>query len=92
MTLSYQTRLAFLFLLVLSVSQPTMITALSMQIQIVAKNPKSFTGEIWNFNDVDLDGLNGTLSNADWNDVFDAALFDIDVIYHRFFFYFVKYS
>ena len=32
LTLSYQTRLAFLFLLVLSVSQPTMITALSMQI------------------------------------------------------------
>ena len=49
------------------------------------EKPKSFTREIWNFNDVDLDGLNGTLSNADWNDVFDAALFDIDVIYHRFF-------
>ena len=29
-------------------------------------------------------GLNGTLSNADWND-FDPALFDIDVIYQRFF-------
>ena len=49
------------------------------------EKPKSFTREIWNFNDIDLDGLNGTLSNADWNDVFDAALFDIDVIYHRFF-------
>ena len=56
------------------------------------EKPTSFTREIWNFNDIDLDGLNGTLSNADWNDVFDAALFDIDVIYHRFFFYFVKYS
>ena len=27
-----------------------------------------------------FDGLNGTLSNADWNDVFDATLFDINVI------------
>ena len=39
-----------------------------------------------NFDDLDLDGLNGTLSNADWNDVFDALLFDIVVIYQRFFF------
>ena len=31
LTLSYQTRLAFLFLLVLSVRQPTVITGLSMQ-------------------------------------------------------------
>ena len=43
--------------------------------------PKSFSREIWNFNDVDLDGLNSTLSSVDWNDVFDAALLDIDVIY-----------
>ena len=50
------------------------------------QKPKSFTREIWNFDDIDLDGLNGTLSNADWNDVFDAALFDIDVIYQRFFY------
>ena len=35
---------------------------------------------------IDLDGLNGTLSNADWNDDFDAALFRIDVIYERFFY------
>ena len=35
--------------------------------------------------DIDLDGLNGTLSNAHWNDDFDAALFGIDVIYQRFF-------
>ena len=34
---------------------------------------------------IDLDGLNGTLSNADWSDDFDAALFGIDVIYQRFF-------
>lgn len=27
-----------------------------------------------------FDGLKGTLSNADWNDVFDATLFDINVI------------
>ena len=39
--------------------------------------PKSFSREIWNFNDVDLDGLNSTLSTVVWNDVFDAALFDI---------------
>ena len=49
------------------------------------QKPKSFTREIWNFDDIDLDGLNGTLSNADWNDVFDAVLFDTDVIYQRFF-------
>ena len=49
------------------------------------QKPKSSTKEIWNFNDTELDGLNGTLSNADWNDVFDAALFDVDVIYERFF-------
>ena len=29
---------------------------------------------------IDLDGLNGTLSNADWNDDLDAAPFGIDVI------------
>ena len=34
---------------------------------------------------IDLDGLNGTLSNADWSDDFVAALFGIDVIYQRFF-------
>ena len=39
--------------------------------------PKSFSREIWNFNDVDLDGLNSTLSSVVWNDVFDAALFDV---------------
>ena len=49
------------------------------------QKPKSFTREIRNFDDIDLDGLNGTLSNADWNDVFDASLFDIVVIYQRFF-------
>ena len=49
------------------------------------QKPKSFTREICNFDDIDLDGLNGTLSNADWNDVFDASLFDIVVIYQRFF-------
>ena len=49
------------------------------------QKPKSFTREIRNFDDMDLDGLNGTLSNADWNDVFDASLFDIVVIYQRFF-------
>lgn len=27
-----------------------------------------------------FDGLNGTLFNADWIDVFDATLFDINVI------------
>ena len=58
-SLSYQTRLGFLFLLVLSVRQPTVITALSMLILSLI---------------IDLDGLNGTLSNADWNDDFDAAL------------------
>ena len=36
---------------------------------------------------IDLDGLNGTLSNADWNDDFDDALVGIDVIYQRFFLY-----
>ena len=51
--------------------------------------PKSFSREIWNFNDVDIDGLNSTLSNVDWNDVFDATPFDIDVIYQRFFYLFV---
>ena len=35
LTLSYQTRLAFLFLLVLSVRQPTVITGLSMQILLL---------------------------------------------------------
>ena len=35
-----------------------------------------FSREIWNFNDVDLDGLNSTLSSVVWNDVFDAALFN----------------
>ena len=49
------------------------------------QKPKSFTSEIRNFDDIDLDGLNGTLSNADWKDVFDASLFDIVVIYQRFF-------
>ena len=39
--------------------------------------PKSFSREIWNFNDVDLDGLNSTLSTVVWNDVFHSALFDI---------------
>ena len=38
-------------------------------------------------NDIDLDGLNSSLSNADWNDVFDASLFDIGVIHQRFFLY-----
>ena len=36
--------------------------------------------------DVDLDGLNRTLSSVDWNDVFDTALLDIDITYQRFFF------
>ena len=73
-SLSYQTRLGFLFLLVLSVRQPTVITALSMLILIDAnKNPNLLperSGSLM----IDLDGLNGTLSNADWNDDFDAAL------------------
>ena len=84
-SLSYQTRLGFLFLLVLSVRQPTVITALSMLILIDAnKNPNLLperSGSLM----IDLDGLNGTLSNADWSDDFDAALFGIDVIYQRFF-------
>ena len=42
--------------------------------------PKSFSREIWNFNDVDSDGLNSTLASVDWNDVFDAVLLIIDVI------------
>ena len=52
--------------------------------------PKSFSREIWNFNDVDIDGLNSTLTSVDWNYVFDATPFDIDVIYQRFFFFFVS--
>ena len=63
-----------MFLLVLSVRQPTVITALSMLILIDAnKNPNLLperSGSLM----IDLDGLNGTLSNADWNDDFDAAL------------------
>ena len=39
---------------------------------------------------VDIDGLNSTLSSVDWNDVFDATPFDIDVIYQRFFSLFVS--
>ena len=52
--------------------------------------PKSFSREIWNLNDVDIDGLNSTLSSVDWNDVFDATPLDIDVIYQRFFSLFVS--
>ena len=84
-SLSYQTRLGFLFLLVLSVRQPTVITALSMLILIDANINPNLLPEKFGSLMIDLDGLNGTLSNADWNDDFDAALFGIDVIYQRLF-------
>ena len=84
-SLSYQTRLGFLFLLVLSVRQPTVITALSMLILIDANINPNLLPEKFGSLMIDLDGLNGTLSNADGNDDFDAALFGIDVIYQRLF-------
>ena len=73
-SLSYQTRLGFLFLLVLSVRQPTVITALSMLILIDANKNPNLLPERPGSLMIDLHGLNGTLSNADWNDDFDAAL------------------
>ena len=52
-----------------------MITALSMLILIDAnKNPNLLPERSGSLMIIDLDGLNGTLSNADWNDDFDAAL------------------
>ena len=47
--------------------------------------PKPFAREIWNFNNVDLDTINITLSSAAWNVALDVTIFDIDVIYHRLF-------
>ena len=44
--------------------------------------PTSFSREIWNFNDVDIDSA---LSSVDWNDVFDVVFLDIDLIHQRFF-------
>ena len=62
--------LAFMFRLVLSVHQPTVITALSMVIYIATnKNPNYLLTER---------SGNGLYScntlNADWDDLFDAAL------------------
>ena len=64
-----------MFPLVLSVRQPTVITALSMLILIDANKNPNLLSERSGSLMIDLDGLNGTLSNADWNDDFDAALF-----------------
>ena len=58
-----------------------MITALSMLILIDANKNPNLLPERSGSSMIDLDGLNGTLSNADWNDDFDAALFGIDVIH-----------
>ena len=55
-----------------------MITALSM-----LKNPNLLPGRSLILMILIFDGLDCTLSNADWNDVFDAAFFDINVIYQR---------
>ena len=58
-----------------------MITALSMLILIDANKNPNLLSERSGSLMIDLDGFNGTLSNADWNDDFDAALFGIDVIH-----------
>ena len=48
------------------------------------KNPNLLPGRSGILMILIFDGFNGTLSNADWNDVFDAAFFDINVIYQRY--------
>ena len=64
-----------------------MIIALFMLILTVKNiNPNYFL-ERSGTNDVDIDGLNSTLSSVDWNDVFDATPFDMTSFIKDFFLY-----
>ena len=47
--------------------------------------PRSFSRKVWNFNNIDIQGVNSALSNANWDSLFCATYTDIDVLYDSFF-------